>query len=150
MPRFRTMRSSIVPLAEVPGKEELAAFPKACEPIAHGVRHNCNHVIDAGPGGGIVVTYCILLIRIAPSSEASKLKSASMEIMEHDEHLPKLISYAMVTDRLTRTDAGDWRVRHKRVENGLRGHRRFIYREAMKISSLFHRQFPKEARNEKS
>ncbi|MGO7048419.1 MULTISPECIES: hypothetical protein [Rhizobium] len=31
--------------------------------------------------------------------------------------MPKLISYAMVTDRLTRTENGDWRVRHKRVEN---------------------------------
>jgi len=40
-----------------------------------------------------------------------------MEIMEYEEYLPKLISYAMVTDRLTRTEAGDWRVRHKRVEN---------------------------------
>ncbi len=40
-----------------------------------------------------------------------------MEIMEYDEHLPKLISYAMVTDRLTRIAGGGWRVRHKRVQN---------------------------------
>jgi hypothetical protein len=47
------------------------------------------------------------------ASQAGKLKTASME---YDEHLPKLISYAMVTDRLTRTETGDWRVCHKRVE----------------------------------
>ncbi|NKM00987.1 nuclear transport factor 2 family protein [Rhizobium leguminosarum] len=106
------------PLGRSAGKEELAAFLKAYEPITHGVRrHNCNHVVDAGPGDDIVVTYYILLIRIAPSSQAGKLKTAPMEIMEYDEHLPKLISYAMVTDRLTRTETGDWRVRHKRVEN---------------------------------
>jgi hypothetical protein len=106
------------PLGRSAGKEELAAFLKAYEPITLGVRrHNCNHVIDAGPGEDIIVTYYILLIRIAPSSQADKLKAAPMEIMKYDEHLPKLISYAMVTDRLTRTLAGDWRVRHKRVEN---------------------------------
>ncbi|MDE5445758.1 hypothetical protein GWG65_30995 [Bradyrhizobium sp. CSA207] len=106
------------PLGRSTGKVELATFLKAYEPITHGVRrHNCNHVIDAGPDDDIVVTYYILLIRIAPSSQAGKLKAAPMEIMEYDEHLPKLISYAMVTDRLTRTSAGDWRVRHKRVEN---------------------------------
>lgn len=106
------------PLGRSAGKKELAAFLKAYEPITHGVRrHNCNHVIDAGPGQDIIVTYYILLVRIAPSSQASKLKTAPMEIMEYDEHLPKLISYAMVTDRLTRTAAGDWHVCHKRVEN---------------------------------
>ncbi len=35
-------------------------------------RHNCNHVIDAGPGEDVIVTYYILLIRIAPSSEAGR------------------------------------------------------------------------------
>jgi hypothetical protein len=106
------------PLGRSAGKEELAAFLKAYEPITHGVRrHNCNHVIDTGPGEDIIVTYYILLIRIAPSSEAGKLKAAPMEIMEYEEHLPKLISYAMVTDRLSKTESGGWRVRHKRVEN---------------------------------
>lgn len=106
------------PLGRSAGKEELAAFLKAYEPITHGVRrHNCNHVIDPGPGEDIIVTYYILLIRIAPSREAAKLKAAPMEIMEYDEHLPKLISYAMVTDRLSKTENGEWRVRHKLVEN---------------------------------
>lgn len=106
------------PLGRSAGKEELAAFLKAYEPITHGVRrHNCNHVIDPGPGEDIIVTYYILLIRIAPSSEAGKLKAAPMEIMEYEEDLPKLISYAMVTDRLGKTNSGEWRVRHKRVEN---------------------------------
>ena len=106
------------PLGRSAGKEELATFLKAYEPITHGVRrHNCNHVIDAGPGEDIIVTYYILLIRIAPSSQAGKLKTAPMEIMGYDEYLPKLISYAMVTDRLTRIAGGDWRVRYKRVEN---------------------------------
>ncbi|WP_246650649.1 hypothetical protein [Rhizobium laguerreae] len=35
------------PLGRSAGKEELAAFLKAYEPITHGVRrHNCNHVVD--------------------------------------------------------------------------------------------------------
>jgi hypothetical protein len=106
------------PLGRSIGKGELARFLEAYEPITLGVRrHNCNHVIDAGPGGDVTVTYYILLVRIAPADQASTLQSDPMRIMQYDEHLPKLISYAMVTDTLTRTGTGEWRVRHKRVEN---------------------------------
>jgi hypothetical protein len=106
------------PLGRSNGKKELAAFLNAYEPITRGVRrHNCNHVVETGPGEDFTVTYYILLIRIAPSNRAEKLKTAPMEIMEYDEHLPKVISYAMVTDRLTRTRSGEWLVRHKRVQN---------------------------------
>ncbi|MET0366417.1 MAG: nuclear transport factor 2 family protein [Sphingobium sp.] len=106
------------PLGRSEGRDELRAFLKAYEPITRGVRrHNCNHVVTAGIGEDVVVTYYILLIRIAHSKDAAKLKDAPMEIMEHKQDLPKLISYAMVTDTLSPAGHGDWRVRHKRVEN---------------------------------
>ncbi len=106
------------PLGRSVGKDELRKFLVDYEPITLGVRrHNCNHVVDGLDDGEVQVAYYILLIRIAPSAKAGDLKTKPMEIMHYDEHLPKLISYAMVTDVLTRSDAGDWRVRHKRVEN---------------------------------
>jgi hypothetical protein len=80
------------PLGRSVGKEDLAKFLEAYEPITLGVRrHNCNHVIDAGPGDDITVIYYILLIRIAPSSESSRLRTAPLKIMEY-ERLPRLIS----------------------------------------------------------
>ncbi|MDR7145028.1 nuclear transport factor 2 family protein [Rhizobium sp. BE258] len=106
------------PLGRSVGKPALAEFLKAYEPITHGVRrHNANHVVDVVDGGDVKVTYYILLVRIAPSSEAAALKDNPMSIMEYDEHFPKLISYAQVTDTLTRVGNGQWKVRHKRVEN---------------------------------
>lgn len=106
------------PLGRSVGKPALADFLKAYEPITHGVRrHNCNHVVDVGDEGDIRVTYYILLVRIAPSADAARLKAEPMKIMEYDAHFPKLISYAMVTDTLTKLGNGQWRVRHKRVEN---------------------------------
>ncbi|WP_413711729.1 nuclear transport factor 2 family protein [Rhizobium sp. Rhizsp82] len=106
------------PLGRSVGKPALSEFLKAYEPITHGVRrHNANHVVDTVEGGDVRVTYYILLVRIAPSSEAQTLKEKPMSIMEYDEHFPKLISYAQVTDTLTRAGDGQWKVRHKRVEN---------------------------------
>jgi hypothetical protein len=106
------------PLGRSVGRPALAEFLKAYEPITHGVRrHNCNHVVAYGGDGDVVVSYYILLIRIAPSADAPRLKVEPMRIMEYDAHFPKLISYAMVTDTLTKLEDGQWRVRHKRVEN---------------------------------
>ncbi|MFK4771387.1 nuclear transport factor 2 family protein [Rhizobium sp. ZW T2_16] len=106
------------PLGRSVGKHELEHFLQAYEPITLGVRrHNCNHVVDVLDSGDVQVTYYILLIRVAPSSEANALKSAPMEIMEFDQHFPKLISYAMVTDTLVRLPSGHFAVKHKRVEN---------------------------------
>lgn len=106
------------PLGRSQGRDELFAFLQAYEPITHGVRrHNCNHIVDGGPGEDVTVTYYILLIRIAPSSEAELLKTQPMRMMEYEEHLPKLISYAKVTDVLRRVGPGEWQVRHKHVRN---------------------------------
>jgi hypothetical protein len=107
------------PLGRSEGRAELAAFLEAYEPITLGVRrHNCNHVVDVGPEDGeIVVTYHILLVRIAPSSEAARLRSEPMAIMHYEEHLPKLISYALVSDTLRPHRDGGFRIRRKHVSN---------------------------------
>lgn len=106
------------PLGRSVGKAELKLFLEAYEAITLGVRrHNCNHVVDVLDSGEVQVTYYILLIRVAPSSEAHALKAAPMTIMEFDQHFPKLISYAMVTDTLVRLPNDRFAVKHKRVEN---------------------------------
>ncbi|TDK39215.1 hypothetical protein E2F50_03575 [Rhizobium deserti] len=106
------------PLGRSVGREQLQRFLTDYEPITRGVRrHNCNHVVEALEDGDLQVTYYILLVRIAPSSAAEDLKNEPMTIMHYERDLPKLISYAMVTDTLARRPDGRLGVRHKRVEN---------------------------------
>jgi hypothetical protein len=106
------------PLGRSVGREQLRMFLADYEPITRGVRrHNCNHVVEALEDGGLRVTYYILLVRIAPASAAETLKSEPMTIMHYERDLPKLISYAMVTDTLARRPDGSLGVKHKLVEN---------------------------------
>lgn len=106
------------PLGRSVGKEELAEFLKAYEPITLGVRrHNCNHVIDVAATGDLVVTYHILLVRISPSDQAERLATDPLTIMHYERDLPKLISYALVSDTLALQKDGSFLVRRKRVAN---------------------------------
>jgi ketosteroid isomerase-like protein len=103
------------PRGLIKGRDAIRRFNEAYYPLTVGVRRHClNHVVDVNDDGTLTVTSYVMLVRVAPSSQADAVRNSNLT--EDSSGLPAIFMHSIVHDRFRYEAEHGWRIESRRVE----------------------------------